>query len=94
MEETPARQGFLTCPANPIYHYARSERLSLCGDILIVTDSGHRRRREDWNFVIDKPTRQFTALCSACDRIVTGKPAPEPPELCLIPRYMPTTIIP
>lgn len=83
---------YVVSPASPIYHLAQGEILSLCGDVWTLTKPDQRRRREDWNTQTDKPTRQFTALCSTCDRLSTGKPAPEPPEPGLIPHCLPISI--
>ena len=68
MEETPAKQGYIATSLYGIYHLARSQGLSLCGLVSILTKPEHRRRYQDWRIVTEKPTGQFTALCSECER--------------------------
>jgi hypothetical protein len=92
MEETPSKQ-YIFAPAIPIYHLAINDRLSLCG-LWVHGDPGKRRRRNDRRLVSEKPTGQFVALCSECDRKATGKPKPNrpSPELLRAPKL--TIIVP
>ncbi|SRR6266446_5843342 len=78
---------YITAPASPIYHLAENGWSSLCGRIYILSLSDHRRRRDDWRIEDEKPDHQFTALCSECNRHVTGEEKPEPPPPELIPHY-------
>lgn len=70
MEETPAKQGYIVTSLYGIYHLVqpRTHGLSLCGLVSILTEPEHRRRYQDWRVVTEKPTGQFTALCSECER--------------------------
>jgi len=92
MEETPAKQ-YIFSPDNPIYHLALNDRLSLCGRWL-STNPEHRKRRDDRRLSAEKPTRQFTALCSTCERRTTGAPDPKRPALELLPRFSMFEIVP
>jgi hypothetical protein len=92
MEETPVTQ-YIFSADNPIYHLARNESLSLCG-LWLSTNPEHGKRRDDRRLSAEKPTRQFTALCSECDRKAKGLPKPEPIALELLPRFVPTEILP
>jgi len=83
METIPATQGYIFSPDNPIYHLARSESLTHCG-LWLHGKPEERRRRDDLRLVPDKPTRQFTALCSTCQRKATGAPEPKRPSLELL----------
>jgi hypothetical protein len=92
MEEAPAMQ-YIFAPANPVYHLALTESLSLCG-LRLNTDPEHRKRKDDLRLSPEKPTKQFQALCSECDRKAKGLRKPEPIALELLPRFSPTEIIP
>jgi hypothetical protein len=92
MQEVPAKQ-YIFSADNPIYHLARNESLSLCG-LWLSTNPEHRKRRDDRRLSAEKPTREFTALCSECDRKATGAPESKPVALELLPRYPLPEIIP
>jgi hypothetical protein len=92
MEEAPAMQ-YIFAPANPVYHLALTESLSLCG-LRLNTDPEHRKRRDDLRLSPEKPTKLFQALCSECDRKASGKTKPKPVGLELLPRFRPEVIIP
>ncbi len=92
MEETPATQ-YVFAPAVPIYHLALNDRLTLCG-LWLHGDPDQRRRRDDRRLSSEKPTRQFMALCSACERIATGAPEPKRPSPELLSRFPLTEIVP
>ena len=79
MEEAPATQGYIFSPDNPVYHLALNDRLSLCG-LWLHGASDQRRRKDDRRLSSEKPTGQFVALCSMCERIVSGKPEPQKPS--------------
>ncbi len=83
METTPATQGYIFSPANPVYHLALNVRLSLCG-LWLHGEPDQRRRRDDRRLTAEKPTGQFIALCSTCERKATGAPEPERPSLELL----------
>src|SRR5262249_12562968 len=76
MELPQTNQGYLVTQLHGLYHIARIAGLSLCGHVWITTRPGQRRRFSDWNVVTEKPTGQFVALCSLCERIATGAPEP------------------
>lgn len=82
MEEAPATQ-YIFSLDNPIYHLARNDRMTLCG-LWLSTNLEHRKRKDDRRLSPEKPTRQFTMLCSECDRKVTGATEPEPQSLELL----------
>jgi hypothetical protein len=92
MEETPAKQ-YIFSPDNPIYHLALNENLSLCG-LWLSTNPEHRKRKNDRRLSAGKPTIQFTALCSVCDKKTADKPEPKRPSLELFPRFSPIEIVP
>ena len=71
MEGLPTTQGFVTAPAELIYHLALNDRLTLC-QLWLHGDPGQRRRRDDRRLVIEKPSGQFNALCRHCERIAGG----------------------
>jgi hypothetical protein len=79
METTPATQGYIFSPDNPVYHLARSESMTLCG-LWLHGKLEQRKRRGDLSLSPEKPVRQFAALCSECDRKVTGAPKPKSPS--------------
>src|SRR6266478_195052 len=74
---------YIFAPANPIYHLALNESLTHCG-LWLHGKPEERRRRDDLRLESEKPTRQFTALCSTCQRKATGAPEPEHPSLELL----------
>jgi hypothetical protein len=74
METTPATQAFIFAPADPIYHLAKGEYLTVCGRVIIYTP-GQQRRRDDYRLSAEKPAEQFTALCSQCSHLAYGTPA-------------------
>jgi hypothetical protein len=92
MEETPAKQ-YIFSSDNPIYHLARNGSLSLCG-LWLSTNPEHRKRRDDRRLSAEKPTGQFVALCSTCERKATGAPEPERPSPELLPRFSLVEILP
>jgi hypothetical protein len=53
-----------------------------------------RRRKDDRRLVAEKPTGQFNALCSSCQRKATGSPELKRPSLELLPRFSPIKIMP
>jgi len=71
METTPATQGYIFSPDNPIYHLALNDRMALCGRWLHGKPE-QRRRRDDLRLASEKPTGQFTNICSKCQRKATG----------------------
>jgi hypothetical protein len=77
MEETPAKQ-YIFAPAVPIYHLALNDYLSLCVLWLNINPE-HRKRRDDRRLSSEKPTGQFVALCSQCERKAAGLPEPKRP---------------
>ncbi len=89
METTPAKQEYIFSLDNPVYHLALNDRLSLCG-VWLHGASDHRRRKDDRRLSSEKPTGQFVALCSTCERIANGKPEPQKlsPELLSPSRYI------
>jgi len=84
---------YIAAPADPIYHLARTEGSALCG-VMVFGKADQRRRKDDRRFVTEKPTGQFIALCSTCERIKTGSPKPERPslELLSLSRFIDTPI--
>jgi hypothetical protein len=82
MEETPATQ-YIFAPAVPIYHLALNDRLSLCG-LWLHGNADQRRRKDDRRLATEKPTGQFNAVCSTCERIANGTPKPQKPSLELL----------
>lgn len=92
MEETPAKQ-YIFAPANPIYHLAWNDRLTVCG-LWLHGRPDQRRRRDDRRLSLDRPTGQFVALCSTCERKTTNSPEPKRPSRELLPRHPLTEIIP
>lgn len=92
MEESPATQ-YIFSAENPVYHLARTRSLTFCG-LMLNTDSEHRKRKDDLRLSPEKPARQFTGLCSECDRKASSKPKPKPVALELLPRFRPDVIIP
>lgn len=93
MEEVPAKQEYIFAPADPIYHLPLSESLTQCG-LWLHGNEDRRRRKDDRRLVSEKPTGQFTALCSQCERKVTSSPEPKRPSLELLPRFSPIEIVP
>jgi hypothetical protein len=91
MQEAPATQ-YIFSDDNPIYHLALNENLSLCG-LWLSTNREHRKRKDDRRLSPEKPTREFTALCSECDRKSKGLPKPKPVALDLLPRFRPRDVI-
>jgi hypothetical protein len=83
MEETPAKQGYIFSPDNPIYHLALNDRLTLCG-LWVFGEPDQRRRKDDRRLVAEKPAGQFVALCSQCERIASGTAQPERPSVELL----------
>lgn len=70
---------YVVTPAEPIYHLALNDRLTVC-QLWLHGDPGQRRRRDDRRLVSEKPTGQFVALCSECERISKGTSKPERPS--------------
>lgn len=75
---------YIAAPTDPIYHLARTESSALCG-VMVFGNADQRRRKDDYRLVPEKPARQFTALCSRCERKATGAPEPDPPLELLSP---------
>jgi len=92
MEETPTKQ-YIFSKDNLIYHLALNDRLSLCG-LWLSTNPEHRKRRDDRRLSAERPTRQFTALCSKCERKAKGAPESKRPSLELLPRFSMFEILP
>jgi hypothetical protein len=84
---------YIVAPADPIYHLARTENSALCG-VMVFGKPEERRRRDDRRLVSEKPTGQFVALCSTCERKATGSPKPQSPPLELLRAPKLTIIIP
>jgi len=74
---------YIVAPADPIYHLARTEISALCG-VMVFGKPDQRRRKDDRRLVSEKPTGQFIALCSTCERKATGSPKPQSPSLELL----------
>src|SRR5258705_99964 len=76
-------------------HLARADcpSLSWCG-LSLNSNPEHRKRRGDRRLSETIPDKQFTALCSTCDRKATGKPEPTrpSPELLRSPKL--TIVVP
>jgi hypothetical protein len=92
MEETHATQ-YIFSSDSQIYHIAGSDLFSLCGLWLNINPE-HRKRRDDRRLSVEKSIRQFTALCSECDRKANGLPEPSRPSPDLIPRFPRFEIVP
>lgn len=80
---------YIVTPNESIYHIAQSELLTLCG-LWLNTNPEHRERKDDRQLSETVPGQQFIALCSDCDRKVTGKPEPmrPSPELLRSPKLI------
>jgi hypothetical protein len=74
---------YIVAPADPIYHLARTEISALCG-VMVFGKADQQRRKDDRRLVAEKPSSQFTALCSTCKRISTGAPEPKSAPLELL----------
>ena len=70
---------YVVTPADPIYHVALNDGLTLCG-LYLSTNPEHRKRRDDRQLSETIPDGQFIALCSECDRVSAGKPKPKGPS--------------
>ena len=70
---------YIFAPENPIYHLALNDSLTHCG-LWLHGEPDQRRRKDDRRLVTEKPTGQFTALCSTCERIDSGTPEPHGPS--------------
>jgi hypothetical protein len=75
MEETPVTQ-YIFSRGTPMYHVAKDDSESLCGQA-VVFNTEHKRRLHDFQITDKKPERSFDALCPKCYRIVNGLPEPE-----------------
>jgi len=86
---------YIVTPSEGIYHLARTDcpSLSWCG-LSLNHNPDHRKRRDDRRLSETIPDKQFSALCSECDRKVTGAPAPEPRALELMRPFRDRDIIP
>jgi hypothetical protein len=84
---------YVVTPAEPIYHLALNDGLTLCG-LWLNSNPEHRKRRDDRRLSEEIPAKQFAALCSECERKTTGAPKPEPPSPELLPRYSLAGILP
>jgi hypothetical protein len=82
MEETPATQ-YIFAPAERVYHLALNNRMTLCG-LWTHGEPNQQRRKDDRRLINEKPTGQFVALCSKCERKATGVPEPKRPALELL----------
>jgi hypothetical protein len=56
---------YVTAPADPIYHLALNDRMTLC-KALILSQPDQRRRIEDRRLVADEPKDRVCVLCSQC----------------------------
>jgi hypothetical protein len=74
---------YVIAPADPIYHIALTDGLTMCG-LWLSIDAEHRKRRDDWRLSETLPDKQFAGLCSKCDRMMSGTTKPEPPSLELL----------
>jgi hypothetical protein len=83
MELSQTTQAYIEAPADPIYHLALSDRLTLCG-LWVHGEPDQRQRRDDRRLVSEKPTGRFRALCSQCERKATSSTAPKRPSLELL----------
>lgn len=61
METNATTQGFIT--EGPVYHIAKSERLTLCM-LWVHGDPGQRRRKDEWSMK--------TAACGYCHVGLSG----------------------
>ena len=84
---------YIFAPNIPIYHLALNESLSVCG-LWLHSKPDQRRRGDDLRLEPEKPTRQFTALCSQCNRKANGLAEPESPTVELLSRALLVDIIP
>jgi hypothetical protein len=84
---------YIITPAEPIYHLALNDRLSLCG-LWLHGEPDQRRRKDDRRLSYEKPTGQLVAPCSQCERKVNGAPEPQRPAVELLPRALLVDIIP
>lgn len=72
---------FVVTPNSGIYHLPQTETLTLCG---LPFNPKHQKRSDDLRLSETIPERQFTLLCSECQRISGGKPKSEGPPLELL----------
>jgi hypothetical protein len=56
---------YVVAPADPIYHIAKSETRTLCGDY-IFNEPDQRRRYQDQRLVSEPPKDRVCVLCSKC----------------------------
>jgi hypothetical protein len=82
---------YIVTPSEPIYHLPQSESLTLCG---LSFNPEHQKRRDDLRLSETIPDKQFTLLCSECQRVSTGAPKSEgaPLELLSPSRFIDTPI--
>lgn len=70
MELLPTKQdysgAYVVAPADPIYHLALNDRLTVCM-LWLHGDPSQRRRRDDRRLVVEKPAGRFRALCRHCE---------------------------
>src|SRR5207253_5328702 len=65
---------FVTAPADPVYHIAKSEQLTLCNSP-IFNAPDNRRRFEDRRLVADRPRDRVCFLCLECAALVGDTPS-------------------
>jgi len=55
MERLPTKQEYVVAPADPIYHLALNDRLTLC-QLWVHGETDQRRCKDDRRLVTEKPT--------------------------------------
>ena len=65
---------YVYAPADPVYHIAKSERLTLCNS-MILTPPDKRRRFEDRRLVANRPRDRVCVLCAECALVVGETPS-------------------
>jgi hypothetical protein len=68
---------YVETPAEPIYHLAQDDRLTVC-QLWLFGEPDQRRRRDDRRLVSDQP--EGKTLCGTCGRILNGTPEPQRPS--------------
>lgn len=84
---------YIVTPSEGIYHLAQNDSRSMCG-LRLKPNPEHRKRRDDRRLSEAIPDKQFTMLCSECQRVSTGAPKREgpSPELLSPSRFIDTPI--
>jgi hypothetical protein len=55
---------YIAAPADPIYHLARDDRMTVC--LLMLNDLNKRKRYGDFRLVDEIPSNKVCVLCSDC----------------------------